>query len=79
VFRDGLCAQCNNQWLGPIENQAKAILLPMALEAKPTVLDATSQALLAFWAVKTVFLLEFAFRQRYPNRSVAGYLGLSRR
>jgi hypothetical protein len=74
VFRDGLCAQCNNEWLGPIENQAKAILLPMALEAKPTVLDAASQALLAFWAVKTVFLLEFAFRQRYRNRSVAGYL-----
>jgi hypothetical protein len=74
VFRDGLCAQCNNEWLGPIENQAKAILLPMALEAKPTVLDAASQAVLAFWAVKTVFLLEFAFHQRYRNRSVAGYL-----
>jgi hypothetical protein len=71
VFRDGLCAQCNNEWLGPIENQAKAILLPMALEAKPIVLDAASQALLSFWAVKTVFLLEFAFRQRYRNAAGA--------
>ncbi len=74
VFKDGLCARCNNEWLGPIEDKTKAILLPMAFGATPAVLDAAAQALLAFWAVKTVFLLELAFRQKYPGRAVAGYV-----
>jgi hypothetical protein len=74
VFKDGLCARCNNEWLGPTEDSAKAILLPMAFQAKPTVLDAAQQALLSFWAVKTVFLLELAFQQKYPHRAVGGYV-----
>src|SRR5260370_23918477 len=72
VFRDGLCASCNNEWLGPIEDRAKAILLPIAVHAKPTALDAAPQSLVSFWAVKTVFLLELAFRQQYPHRAVVG-------
>jgi hypothetical protein len=35
VFRDGLCAPCNNEWLGPIENKAKAILLPWPWRRSP--------------------------------------------
>ena len=44
----------------------------MAVQAKPTVLNADQQALVSFWAVKTVFLLELAFRGKYPRRGVGG-------
>jgi hypothetical protein len=74
VLKNGLCARCNNEWLGPIEDRAKAILLPMAVLAKPTVLDADQQALASFWAVRTVFQLELAFRDKYPRRAVGGYV-----
>lgn len=75
VLKDGLCRPCNTDWLGPIESKAKEFLLPMALAERDTVLDAAAQALVAFWAVKTVLLLELAFRQRFPGRRPAeGYL-----
>jgi hypothetical protein len=73
VLKGGLCEACNNKWLGPVENRAKAILLPMAISATPTTLGAAEQALVSFWAIKTAFLLELAFRQKYPNRAFKGY------
>jgi hypothetical protein len=75
VLRDAICRSCNNDWLGGIEKRAARILKPMAVSAKPTHVDAASQALLALWAVKTALLLELAFRQQYPEqRLVGGYL-----
>src|SRR6266566_472168 len=75
VLQDALCESCNNAWLGGgIEKSAARFLAPMAVERQPAVLDAAAQRLAAFWAVKTVLLLELAFRQMYPGeRPVAGY------
>ena len=48
----------------------------MAVQAKPTVPDADQQALVSFRAVKTVFLVELAFRDKYPRRAVRGLCGI---
>ena len=70
----GLCKKCNNERLGGLEQVVQPILEPMAVRCQPTVLDLASQRLLAVWAVKTVYLLELASRQRYPGaRPVEGY------
>jgi hypothetical protein len=75
VLNDRLCATCNNVWLSGLERKVRPILKPMAVSATPTMINPATQELLAFWAVKTCFLLEFAFRQRYPGRRpVEGYL-----
>ena len=74
VLKDGLCRPCNTDWLAPIEDRVKPILLPMMLGERAVVLDAPAQALLSFWAVKTGLLLEMAIRQRFPGkREVEGY------
>src|SRR5262249_2754275 len=65
VLDDGLCPTCNNVRLSQLENAVKPILALMAVGPKPTTLTAASQKLLATWAVKTVFLLELALRQKY--------------
>lgn len=71
---DGLCRKCNNELLSRLENMVKPVLGPMAVQAKPTTLDLDAQRLLAVWAVKTVYLLELAGRQRYAGtRQVEGY------
>src|ERR1700742_1175758 len=71
---NGLCKTCNNVLLSGLENLVKPVLGPMAVQAKPTTLDLDIQRLLAVWAVKTVYLLEFAGRQQYPGtRQVEGY------
>jgi len=50
------------------------ILEPIAVRRAPTTLDLASQRLLAVWAIKTVFLLELAICQRYPDtRVMEGY------
>jgi hypothetical protein len=70
----GLCNKCNNERLGALEQMVQPILEPMAVRCEPTVLDLASQRLLAVRAVKTVYLLELAGRQRYPGtRPVEGY------
>lgn len=70
----GLCKKCNNGRLGGLEQVVQPILEPMAVRCEPTILDLASQRLLAVWAVKTVYLLELASRQRYPRvRLVEGY------
>lgn len=74
VLKNSLCRPCNNDWLGGIEKRAAQILKPMAVDAQPAVLDADTQALAAFWAVKSGLLLELALRQMYPGqRAVGGY------
>jgi len=76
----GLCKKCNNERLGGLEQVVQPILEPMAVRCEPTILDLASQRLLAVWAVKTVYLLELASRQRYPGaRLVEGYEPAPRR
>jgi hypothetical protein len=71
---NGLCKKCNNERLGKLEQVVQPILEPMAVRCEPAILDLDSQRLLAMWAIKTVYLLEFASRQRYPGaRLVEGY------
>jgi hypothetical protein len=71
---DGLCRKCNNELLGGLEQVVQPILEPMAVRNEATTLDLAAQRLLAVWAVKTVYLLELAIRQRYPGmRTVEGY------
>jgi hypothetical protein len=71
---EGLCKRCNNVLLGRLEQVVQPILEPMAVRREPTTLDLASQRLLAVWAIKTVYLLELAIRQRYPGtRLVEGY------
>ena len=76
VLRGALCRRCNSSWLGGrIEERVSRIVKPMAVSARPTVLDGQTQALMAFWAAKTVLLLELALRQMFPGRrAVEGYL-----
>jgi hypothetical protein len=75
VLDNGLCPTCNNVRLSQLENAVKPILAPTAAEPRPTTLTAAGQKLLAAWAVKTVFLLELAIRQKFPGaRPVEGYL-----
>jgi hypothetical protein len=74
TLEDGLCRKCNNELLAGLEQVVKPILKPMAVQCQPTTLDLAAQRLLAVWAIKTVYLLELAIRQRYPDaRSVEGY------
>jgi hypothetical protein len=71
---DAICEDCNSVWLSRLEQAVKPILAPMAVSARPVTLSPASQELLATWAVKTVLLLELAFRQMYPaSRPVEGY------
>jgi hypothetical protein len=76
VLPKQLCHRCNNVWLAGLERAVQPILQPMALLAEPRVdLDPAAQNLLAFWAVKTAFLLELALRQnRYDRRPIKGYV-----
>ena len=70
VLKDALCRSCNSGWLGgTVEKPAARLLAPMAVDQQPTTLDAADQRLIAFWAAKTVFLLELALRQMHPQDS----------
>jgi hypothetical protein len=73
---DAVCKDCNTVWLNrELERPLQPILAPMAGRAKPTVLSPAQQSLIATWAVKTVYLLELAIRQKYAEeRSVPGYI-----
>jgi hypothetical protein len=46
----------------------------MAVHGQAAALDAHAQRLVAFWATKTVLLLELALRQRYPGLRTEGYV-----
>jgi hypothetical protein len=45
VPEGGLCQRCNNVRLSRLENKVKPILAPMAMDCRPTRLDANSQRL----------------------------------
>ena len=47
VLEGGLCQRCNNVRLSQLENKVKPILAPMAVECRPTSIDANGQRLLA--------------------------------
>jgi hypothetical protein len=69
-----VCRDCNNTWMADLENGCKELLSPMIVRHEARTLGVGDQKLLATWAVKTVFMLELAFRDRYPRRrSVLGY------
>jgi hypothetical protein len=71
---DAICEDCNSVWLSSLERRVKPLLAPMAVSAQPMAHSPASQQLIATWAVKTVLLLELAFRQIYPgSRPVEGY------
>ncbi len=71
----GLCRTCNNARLGGLEQLVQPILEPMAVQGERITLGLARQRLLAAWAIKTVYLLELASRQRYPGtRLTDGYL-----
>ncbi len=71
---DAICDDCNSVRLSRLERRVKPLLAPMAVNAQPTALSPASQQLIATWAVKTVLLLELAFRQIYlGSRPVEGY------
>jgi hypothetical protein len=74
TLHDAICEECNSVWLSRLERAAKPLLAPMAVSAKPTLLSPANQKFIAAWAVKTVLLLELAFRQMYPAiRPTEGY------
>ncbi len=74
TLTDALCENCNSKWLGPIEGRVARVLRPMMVNAAPAVLDTRDQGLLAFWAVKTILLLELSVRQMFPGaRAIEGY------
>jgi hypothetical protein len=73
---DAFCKDCNTVWLNlGLERPLQPVLAAMAGRAKPTVITPARQSLIATWAVKTVYLLELAIRQKYPDaRPVPGYV-----
>lgn len=74
VLKGSLREPCNTGWLAGLEKRVAAVLEPMAIAAQPATLDADAQELLAFWAVKTVLLVQLAFRQMYGRRQdLTGY------
>jgi hypothetical protein len=79
TLHDAICAECNSGWLGrQLEQPVRPVLAPMAVSARPTILSPANLTLIATWAVKTVLLLELAFRQRHPARRPAGGYPASR-
>lgn len=50
------CKVCNNGWMKDLEDRARPLLLPM-LDGFKTVLDRTSQTVIAAWITKTAFSL----------------------
>ncbi len=72
---DVICTRCNNGLLSQLEKAAAPLLRPMIKTAHPVTLGRVQQELLATWATKTVWLLELAARQMFPEgRRIPGYL-----
>ena len=62
-------------FLASLEKAVKPILEPMMLRHEETTLNIEQQGLLATWVVKSAYLLELAWRQRYPDaRPIEGYV-----
>lgn len=63
VVRD-ICRECNNGWLGSLEDRIKPILEPRLKGEGAGFLPPAEHALLARWATKTALLLLHAHRHR---------------
>ncbi len=61
-----LCEVCNNRWLSQVENRVRPKLLPW-MSGVQGALSVADQRLVAFWAVKTVLMAQFAYS---PDRRV---------
>jgi len=59
-----LCAKCNNGWMSRIESKTKPVIESI-LDDKLSVINSSSQSMLACWAVKTSMVLECL----NPNRT----------
>ena len=51
--------RCNGGWMSRLEGRVKPILGPMITKGWATTLSPASQALIAFWAVKTALVLDY--------------------
>jgi hypothetical protein len=70
-----VCQECNNVTLGGLERDVEPILKPMIRDCTATSIAFAEQRLLSAWAVKTVYLLELAVRQKYAGvRPIEGLL-----
>jgi len=52
-----VCANCNNGWMSTLETAAKPFLEGLIFTTNPKLLDAAAQQTLAFWAQKTVLMV----------------------
>lgn len=57
-----VCIPCNTGWMSALEGQASPFLEPM-IRGTHIRMDDAAQLLIATWAVKTVFVLEFMRRE----------------
>ena len=54
-----VCRTCNTGWMSQLEEEVKPIALPL-IQGQTRQLDAQQQQTLAFWAIKTGMLFQFA-------------------
>ena len=58
-----VCRNCNNGWMSKLENEMKPIV-DSILDEKIRTLSASSQAVIAVWAIKTAMALEALYPER---------------
>ena len=76
ITLDGkICQKCNDESLANLEQLVEPILKPMAADCTATLIGTAGQRLLSTWAVKTLFLIELAMRQRDAGvRPIEGFI-----
>ena len=68
-----VCRNCNTDWLGAVEDRAKAAMIPW-IRGNHGTLSESDERLLAFWAVKTAMTVQLAYpapRRPIPARHYA--------
>jgi hypothetical protein len=58
-----VCGNCNNGWMSRLESEMKPIVVSI-LDEQLRALDASSQAVIAVWAIKTAMALEALYPER---------------
>jgi len=58
-----VCGNCNNGWMSKLEDEMKPIVESI-LDEKLRALDASSQAVIAVWTIKTAMALEALYPER---------------
>lgn len=70
-FTAPVCEDCNNRWMSVLENDVQPVLMSMfKSSANPpsrVALDVEQQHRLAFWATKTVYMLDAGDRPEIPR------------